>query len=59
MGAHCPSMVLRFSVETIGAITLRWASCFGGSMAMNIGNLKSSLSSLSPMETLPSEEKTW
>jgi len=42
--------------ETIGLITFLWASCLGGSMAMNIGSWKSS--SLSKIEMLPSEENT-
>ena len=36
------AMLARFSDDTIGAITLRWLSCLGGSIAMNIGIWKSS-----------------
>jgi len=55
-------MLRRFSLETMGAIVLRCASCLGGSMAMNIGSWKSSAAaspSLSPMEMLFSDENTW
>jgi hypothetical protein len=31
----------RFSGETIGWTTFRWASCLGGSIAMNIGSSRS------------------
>src|SRR5580704_4676364 len=52
------AMLARFSDDTIGAITLRWLSCLGGSMAMNIGIWKSS-SCWSKIEMDFSDEKTW
>ncbi len=42
---------------TMGLTVLRWASCLGGSMAMNMGSWKSS--SWSPMVIERSEENTW
>ena len=46
----------RFGPATMGLTVLRWASCFGGSMAMNIGSVKSSAGSGSTMAG--SEENT-
>src|SRR6185437_9108440 len=46
----------RLPGETIGLTTLRCASCLGGSIAMNIGSLKSSLGSTMVMDG--SDEKS-
>ena len=50
------SSAARFGPATTGLTTLRWASCLGGSMAMNIGSWKSS--SGSAMVIARSEENT-
>ncbi len=47
----------RFRGPATGATTLRCSSCFGGSMAMNMGSWKSSSSSSRVMP--PSDEKIW
>ncbi len=52
------SILARLCGETIGLTTLRWASCLGGSIEMNIGRGPSS-SSGSSMVTPEAEEKTW
>jgi hypothetical protein len=51
------SMFARFWPATMGLTVLRCTSCFGWSMAMNIGRVKSSAGSGSTM--VGSEENTW
>ncbi len=51
------SMLCRLAGETAGLTALRWASCLGGSMAMNIGVWNSSSGSSMVIE--PSDENSW
>ena len=51
------SRFMRFRGDTTPCTVLRWTSCLGWSMAMNMGSLKSSSSSLSVMPV--SDEKIW
>ena len=51
------SILARFEGDTAGLTVLRWASCLGGSIAMNIGVWKSSLGSWMVIDR--SDEKSW